>query len=83
MMWIDIGVTVLLTFRLALFRPALPQLVDPNNDAWSRERKDEQQEALLAVMEKRMNIPVQGPRQGTAELSQLHIHVMPDSKVHR
>ena len=52
MMWIDIGVTVLLTFRLALFRPALPQLVDPNNDAWSRERKDEQQESLLAVMEK-------------------------------
>ena len=32
MMWIDIGVTVLLTLRLALFRPALPQLVDSNND---------------------------------------------------
>jgi hypothetical protein len=52
MMWIDIGVTVLLTLRLALFRPALPQLVDPNNDTWLRERKDEQQESLLAVMEK-------------------------------
>jgi hypothetical protein len=52
MMWIDIAVTVLLTLRLALFRPSLPQLVDPNNDAWLRERKDEQQESLLAVMEK-------------------------------
>ncbi|HEY6767540.1 MAG TPA: hypothetical protein VI386_22515 [Candidatus Sulfotelmatobacter sp.] len=52
MMWIDIAVTVLLTLRLALFRLALPQLVDPNNNAWLRERKDEQQESLLAVMEK-------------------------------
>jgi hypothetical protein len=52
MMWIDIGVTVLLTLRLAVFRPALPRLVDSDNDAWLRERKDEQQESLLAVMEK-------------------------------
>jgi hypothetical protein len=52
MMWIDIGVTVLLTLRLALLRPALPQLVDPNNDAWLPEEKDEQRECLLAVMEK-------------------------------
>jgi hypothetical protein len=43
MMWIDIGVTVLLTLRLALLRPPLPQLVDPNNDAWLLEGKDEQQ----------------------------------------
>jgi hypothetical protein len=52
MMWIDIGVTVLLTLRLALLRPALPQLVDPNNDAWLSEQKDEQQEYLLVVVEK-------------------------------
>ena len=39
MMWIDIGVTVLLTLRLALFRPALPQLVDSNNDALLRKQK--------------------------------------------
>ena len=52
MMWIDIGVTVLLTLRLALFRPALPRLVDPDNDASLRDRKDEQQGSLLAVMEK-------------------------------
>jgi hypothetical protein len=31
-MWIDIGVIVLLTLRIALFRTALPSLVDPNND---------------------------------------------------
>ena len=39
MMWIDIGVTVLLTLRIALFRPALPQLVEPNKDAWLQEGK--------------------------------------------
>jgi hypothetical protein len=33
MMWIDIGVTVLLTLRIAFFRPALPQLVDSTNEA--------------------------------------------------
>ncbi len=42
MMWIDIGVTVLLTLRIALFRPALPQLVDSSNDAFLPEGKDEQ-----------------------------------------
>ena len=52
MMWIDIGVIVLLTLRMALFRPALPQLVDPNNDAWLLEGKDEPQECLIVVMEK-------------------------------
>jgi hypothetical protein len=41
MMWIDIGVTVLLTLRIALSRPALPQLVDPNNDACLPEGKDD------------------------------------------
>jgi hypothetical protein len=52
MMWIDIGITVLLTLRLALFRPALPQLVDPNNGAPFPEEKDEQQECLFVVLEK-------------------------------
>jgi hypothetical protein len=52
MMWIDIGVTVLLTLRLALFRPALPQLVDPNNGARLPQGKDEQQECLFVVLEK-------------------------------
>ena len=52
MMWIDIGVTVLLTLRLALSRPALPQLVDPNNSARLPEGKDEQQECLFVVLEK-------------------------------
>jgi hypothetical protein len=52
MMWIDIGVTVLLALRIALFRPALPQLVDPNNDARLPEGKDEQQECFFVVMEK-------------------------------
>ena len=52
MMWIDIGVTVLLTLRIALFRPALPQLVDSNNDALLPEGKDEPQKRLFVVMEK-------------------------------
>jgi hypothetical protein len=41
MMWIDIGVTVLLTLRIALFTPALPQLVDRNDKAWLPEGKDD------------------------------------------
>jgi hypothetical protein len=52
MMWIDIGVTVLLTLRIALVRPALPQLVDSNNNTLLPEGKDEQQECLFVVMEK-------------------------------
>jgi hypothetical protein len=47
MMWIDIGVTVLLTLRIALCRPVLPQLMDPNNDALLSGGKDEQQECLF------------------------------------
>jgi hypothetical protein len=39
MMWIDIGVIVFLTLRIALFRPALPQILDPNNDAGLPEGK--------------------------------------------
>ena len=46
MMWIDIGLTLLLTLRLALVRPALPQLLDPNNDALAGGR-DNQQECLF------------------------------------
>jgi hypothetical protein len=52
MMWIDIGVTVLLILRITLFRPTLPQLLDPNDDAWLPEGKDEQQEGFFIVMEK-------------------------------
>jgi hypothetical protein len=51
MMWLDIAVTVLLTLRIALFRPALPQLMDPNYDAWLPEG-DEQQEQLFVTREK-------------------------------
>jgi hypothetical protein len=39
MRWIDIGVTLLLTLRIALWRPALPQLVDSSNDALLPEGK--------------------------------------------
>jgi hypothetical protein len=42
MMWIDIGVTLLLTLRLALLRPPLPQLMDPKKDAWLMQGKNEQ-----------------------------------------
>ncbi|WP_353062591.1 hypothetical protein RBB77_14980 [Tunturibacter psychrotolerans] len=51
MVWIDIGVTLLLTIRIALFRPTLPQLVDPNHDA--SEAKDGQQKYLFVMMEER------------------------------
>ena len=52
MMWIDIGITVLLTLRISLFRPALPQLLDPNKDDRLPEGKVEQQECLFVVLEK-------------------------------
>ena len=48
MMWIDIGVIVLLTLRIALFRPALPQLVDPEDDVWLSDGKGEPQEYVSA-----------------------------------
>jgi hypothetical protein len=83
MLLIDIGVTALLTLRIALCRPPLPQLVDPNNDVSLPGEKDEQQECLFVVTEKGRNILLASPRQGAVGLSQLHIHVMPDSKVRR
>jgi hypothetical protein len=47
MMWMDNGVTLLLTLRIALFRPTVPQLLDPNDDAWLPEGRDEQRECLF------------------------------------
>ena len=44
MMWIDIAVAVLLSLRITLFRPVLPQLVDQNHVAWVPEEKDEGQD---------------------------------------
>jgi hypothetical protein len=83
MLWIDIGVTALLTPRIALCSTPLPQLVDPNNDVSLPREKDEQQECLFIVMEKGTNIVLESPHQDTIGLSQLHIHVSPDSKVRR
>jgi hypothetical protein len=51
MMWIDIGVTLLLTLRMTLSRVALPQLLDPNADERLPEGKDEQQRVPLLAME--------------------------------
>lgn len=52
MMWIDIGVTVLLALRLALFRAALPPLVDPNDDASLSGGREEQQKCPVTAIEK-------------------------------
>jgi hypothetical protein len=71
---IDIGVTALLTLRIALCRPPLAQLVDPNNDVSLPGEKDEQQECLFVGMEKGTNIYLESPHQDTVGLSQLHIH---------
>jgi hypothetical protein len=78
MMWIDIGVSVLLTLRIFLFRLALPQLLDPKNDARLLEVRD-QREKRLFVGGGQAN--EHSPRQsssGNSGISQLHIHVMPD-----
>ena len=42
MIWIDLGIIILLTLRIALLRPVLPQLLDPNRDFGSPEGNDEQ-----------------------------------------
>jgi hypothetical protein len=52
MMWIEIAVTVLLTFRIALFRMAHPQLLYSNNDAWLPEEKMNSKSISSLVMEK-------------------------------
>jgi hypothetical protein len=65
MKWLDIGVTVLLTLRLVLLRTPLPQLMDPNNDAWLLEGKMNS----IRACSSRKSLPV--------EFSQLHIYVMP------
>jgi hypothetical protein len=83
MMWVDIGVTVLLTLRILLFRPAIPQLLNPNNDACLSEGKDEQQERLFRCDGE---VNAHSPRKFSSRKSgssQLHIYVMPDSKVRR
>jgi hypothetical protein len=47
MIWFDVAVTLVLTLRIALFRPALPRQLDPNNDVRLPERKNERQERLF------------------------------------
>jgi|HubBroStandDraft_5_1064220.scaffolds.fasta_scaffold834300_1 hypothetical protein len=83
MMWIDIGVTVLVTLRLALFRSALPQLMDPTHDAWLPEGKDGTAGAPFGC-DGEVN-ELSGPKSSSRNRghSLLHIHVIPDSKVRR
>jgi hypothetical protein len=69
MMWIDIAVTVLLTLRMAMFRPALPQLVNSNNDALLPEGNDERQKCLfVGDGEGNERILLESPHQGTVGL---------------
>jgi hypothetical protein len=65
-MWIDIMVTVLLTLRMTLFRPALPQLVNSNNEVLSPEGKDEQLEcSFVGDGEVNEHILLESPHRGT------------------
>ena len=43
MMWIDIGVTLLLTLGIALSRPGLPRLLNTKNAASLTVGKDEEE----------------------------------------
>jgi hypothetical protein len=81
MMWIDIGVTVLLTLRIVLFRLALPQFLDPTNDARLPEGRDEQQEYLFTDDGEGNEHSPRKSSSGNSGISQLHIHVMPDLNV--
>jgi hypothetical protein len=81
MMWINIGVIVLLTLRVVMFRLKLPTLLDAKNDNSLLADGDEQQERL-SVGDGEVN--EHSPRKsssGNSATSQLHIHVMPGSKV--
>jgi hypothetical protein len=81
MIWFDVAVSLLLTLRIALFRPALPRLLDPNNDVWLPDRKNEQQEHLFVGDGGVSEHPPPKSFSGNSMVLQLHIHVMPDSKV--
>jgi len=83
MMWIDIGVMVLLTLRVVMFRLSLAGLLDAKNDNSLLADGDEQQELPLPCAgEVNKHFPRKSSP-GNSRLSQLHIHVMPDSKVRR
>jgi hypothetical protein len=81
MMWIGIGVTVLLTFRVVMFRLTLPGLLEAKNDNSLLGDGDEQKECLSVGHGEVNDTLLESPRQGTVGISQLHIYVMPDSKV--
>jgi hypothetical protein len=83
MMWIDIGVTVLLTLRIVLFRLALPQFLDPTNDARLPEGRDEQQEYLFTDDGEGNEHSPRKSSSGNSGISQLQISVIPGSKVRR
>ena len=79
-MWIDIGVTTLLSLRIFLFRLALPQLLDPTKDTELLEVKDQQQERLFVGDGKVNEHSHRKSSSGNSGISQLHIHVMPDQR---
>jgi hypothetical protein len=63
MVWIDIGMTVLLTLRMVLFRLVHPQLLDLNNDVWLMEEKQNSRSASSLTMEKCANTLIENPYQ--------------------
>ena len=84
MIWFDVAVTLLLTLRMVLFGPTLPRLLDPENDSSSLVGNKGEEESLL-VAEKQEDESLQLSEIGlaTLEVLQLHIHVMPESKLRR
>ena len=82
MTWIDIAVTVLLTLRIALSRPGLPRLRDKKEN--TRPGRGEANKGSGFWMRVVTNLlhSHKSP-DATWRIAQLHIHVMPDSRVRR
>jgi hypothetical protein len=84
MIWFDVAVTLLLTLRMVLFGPTLPCLLDPENYSSSLVGNNGEEKSLL-VAEGQEDESLQLSDIGLAalEVLQLHIHVMPESKLRR
>jgi hypothetical protein len=84
MMWIDIGVSLLLILRIAMFRPTLPCLLDSKNDNLLLVDRDEEQERPLLGDG---NIDEPSPLPGNADrntgASAITYSCNPDLKGHR
>ena len=85
MIWFDVAVTLLLTLRMVFFGPTLPRLLGTENDSSSLVGNKGRGggESLGCRGEEDESLQFSEIRLATLGVLQVHIHVMPDSKVRR